>query len=71
MIECGPRFDSVRQCFYSRGPCSVVPNLWIPAYFLRETEEKHNKEDGTEKTDAMEKRIKDKCDEMTDYGLMM
>ena len=38
-------------------------NRWIPAYLMRETEEKHDNEDGTEKTDPIEKRTKDKCDE--------
>ena len=33
---------------------------------MRETEEKRNNEDGTEKADAIEHRIKDKCDERAD-----
>ena len=64
----GPSFDWLRQCFYCRGPCSVDqdpknPNWWTPSYLVRETKEKHNKKDWTEKADAIEKRIKDKCDE--------
>ena len=33
---------------------------------MRETEEKRKNEDGTEKADAIENRIKDKCDEWAD-----
>jgi len=60
-------FDWLRQCFYYRGSCNVDqdlknPNRWIPSYLVRETEEKHKKEGGTEKADAIEHRIKDKCD---------
>ena len=38
----------------------------IPSYLVRETEEKHKNEDGTEKSDAIEHRIKDTCDERAD-----
>ena len=33
---------------------------------MRKTEEKHKNEDGTEKADAIEHRIKGKCDERAD-----
>ena len=33
---------------------------------MRETEEKRKNEDGTEKADAIENRIKDKCEERAD-----
>ena len=33
---------------------------------MRETEKKHKNEDGTEKADAIEHRIKDICDERAD-----
>ena len=38
----------------------------IPSYLVRETEEKHKNEYGTEKSDAIEHRIKDTCDERAD-----
>ena len=41
-------------------------NRWIPSYLVRETEEKHKNEDGTEKSDAIELRMKDTCDERAD-----
>ena len=54
--------------FYCHGSCSVDqdpknPNRRTPSYLVRETKEKHKTEDRTEKADAMEHRIKDKCDE--------
>ena len=36
----------------------------MPSYLVRETEEKHTAEDGSEKADTIEQRINDKCDEM-------
>ena len=46
-------------------------NQWITVYLLRETDEKHNGEDGTKNTDAIEKRMKDKCDEMAIQWLLV
>ena len=41
----GPPFDWLTLCFYCSRPCNVDqdprnPNRWIPAYLVRETEEK-------------------------------
>ena len=57
------------SAYYCPGPYNVDQDpkslsRWIPAYLLRETEEKHNNEDVTVKTNDIEERIKDKCDEM-------
>lgn len=56
----GTPFDWLSECFYCGRSCNIKqdpknPSRWIPAYLLRETE------GGDQKTDAIEKRIRDKC----------
>jgi len=66
----GSPFDWLHQCFYCHGPCNLDPgtrnpNRWVPAYLMRETEEKKD-EHRREKIESIEKRIKDKCEERAD-----
>ena len=68
----GPPFDWLRQCLYCHGLCNV------DQVAMQRTKicgfqhiswgklKRCNNEDGTENTYAIDKRIKDKCDEKAD-----
>ena len=64
LISFARAFVVVVRAILTKLPCKN-PNRWIPASILGELKRRNN-EDGTEKTYAIDKRLKDKCDERAD-----
>ena len=70
-LSLGHPFDCLTQCLYCGCCCNIVPDpkhpdRWVPAYLVRETEGKLKNVATNQKTDAIEKRIMDKCHERGD-----